>query len=86
MALSNAWDRKGNGRRLPAMTAAAAQKKFNLTNRETDVAALVAKGFSRKMIAAELEISIWRVDDLLEKLRLKTRSQVNWQLIPIFCR
>jgi len=68
------------------MTAAAAQKKFNLTNREADVAELVAKGFSRKMIAAELEISVWRVDDILEKLRLKTGSQVNWQLIPLFCR
>jgi len=62
------------------MTLTAIQKKFSLTPRQTQVACRVLRGFTRKEIARNLEISPFTVDEHLAALRLKTGADSNFKL------
>jgi DNA-binding CsgD family transcriptional regulator len=62
------------------MTMSEAQKKFGLTDRETEVAALLGLGLTRKTIAQQLGIAVSTVDDHLAALRRKVIAESTWKL------
>jgi DNA-binding CsgD family transcriptional regulator len=60
-----------------------AQKEFNLTPRETDVAKLAATGSSYKKIAAALDLSPRTVDTYLQKVRRKIGAFTAYEVVCI---
>lgn len=60
-----------------------AQKEFELTPRETDVAKLAARGLSYKAIAAELKISPRTVEKNIREIL--TKSEVPTKSELVFC-
>lgn len=60
--------------------------EVDLTKRETQIAALVARAKDRKTISSELKISVRTVDDFLEKLRRKFNVVATPQLIFVLAK
>jgi DNA-binding CsgD family transcriptional regulator len=60
-----------------------AQKEFNLTPRQADVARLAAQGFSYKKIATELKLSTHTVATYLARIRIKCEAPNATELV--FC-
>ncbi len=61
-----------------------AAKTYDLSRRENDVAALLAKGTPRKNIADRLELSVNTIDVYLRNLRRKCRVETTFELHCIF--
>lgn len=58
--------------------------QINLTNRELDCANLLAKGFTAKMIAIQLNLSYRTIEEYINNLKHKTGKHTKAELVNYF--
>ena len=76
-------DRAGGGLPGAVLTLEAAQERFGLTDREVDVLRLLARGFTQKSIAKELDLSFNSVRTYAKALYLKLGVHSRQEVIDL---